>query len=47
MGVSAAPATCPPDSLLAEADLYGPRWAMVGPFQRGQRDRLELPATEA
>ncbi|GAB04191.1 indolepyruvate ferredoxin oxidoreductase family protein [Gordonia amarae] len=38
----------PPDSLLAEADLYGPRWAMVEAFNEANEiDRLELPATEA
>lgn len=33
----------PPDSVLAEADLYGPRWAMVEAFGRANDiDRLEV-----
>ena len=38
----------PPDSLLAEADLYGPRWAMVTAFaDANEVDRIEVPTREA
>lgn len=38
----------PPDSLLAEADLYGPRWAMVEAFNAANEiDRIEVNPTAA
>ncbi|MFZ0715558.1 indolepyruvate ferredoxin oxidoreductase family protein, partial [Mycobacterium sp.] len=38
----------PPDSLIAEADLYGPRWAMVQAFNAANDiDRLEVDPAEA
>ncbi|MGV9798146.1 indolepyruvate ferredoxin oxidoreductase family protein [Mycobacterium sp. NPDC003449] len=38
----------PPDSLLAEADLYGPRWAMVQAFNAANPvDAIEVDPTEA
>jgi indolepyruvate ferredoxin oxidoreductase len=42
--------TCaaPPDSLLAEADLYGPRWAMVRAFNAANDiDRIEVDPAQA
>ncbi|MDV6976893.1 indolepyruvate ferredoxin oxidoreductase family protein [Mycobacterium intracellulare] len=38
----------PPDSLLAEADLYGPRWAMVRAFNAANDlDRIEVDPAQA
>ncbi|MGD1257115.1 indolepyruvate ferredoxin oxidoreductase family protein [Mycobacterium seoulense] len=38
----------PPDSLLAEADLYGPRWAMVGAFNAANEiDSIEVDPPQA
>jgi indolepyruvate ferredoxin oxidoreductase len=38
----------PPDSLLAEADLYGPRWAMVRAFNAANEiDRIEMDPAQA
>jgi indolepyruvate ferredoxin oxidoreductase len=38
----------PPDSLLAEADLYGPRWAMVRAFNAANEiDRIEVDPAQA
>ncbi|QNG20556.1 indolepyruvate ferredoxin oxidoreductase family protein [Rhodococcus triatomae] len=38
----------PPDSLLAEADLHGPRWAMVEAFTEANPiDRIEVDSTDA
>jgi indolepyruvate ferredoxin oxidoreductase len=38
----------PPDSVLAEADLYGPRWTMVEAFNAAnQIDRIEVDPAEA
>lgn len=38
----------PPDSLLAEADLYGPRWAMVEAFNAANEiDSIEIDPAEA
>lgn len=38
----------PPDSLLAEADLYGPRWAMVEAFGAANEvDRIEVDPAQA
>lgn len=38
----------PPDSVLAEADLYGPRWAMVESFNAANDiDRIEVDTTDA
>jgi indolepyruvate ferredoxin oxidoreductase len=38
----------PPDSLLAEADLYGPRWAMVRAFNAANAiDRIEVDPAQA
>ena len=38
----------PPDSLLAEADLYGPRWAMVEAFNAANDiDRIEIDPAHA
>lgn len=38
----------PPDSLLAEADLYGPRWEMVRAFNAANDlDRIEVNPTDA
>jgi indolepyruvate ferredoxin oxidoreductase len=38
----------PPDSVLAEADLYGPRWAMVEAFNAAnQIDRIEVDPADA
>jgi indolepyruvate ferredoxin oxidoreductase len=38
----------PPDSLLAEADLYGPRWKMVQAFSAvNEIDRLEVDTADA
>lgn len=38
----------PPDSVLAEADLYGPRWAMVEAFNAANDiDRIEVDAPDA
>lgn len=38
----------PPDSVLAEADLYGPRWAMVRAFaEANELDRIEVDPTHA
>ncbi|RYH71197.1 MAG: indolepyruvate ferredoxin oxidoreductase family protein [Alcaligenaceae bacterium] len=38
----------PPDSLLAEADLYGPRWKMVEAFSAvNEIDRLEIDSADA
>jgi indolepyruvate ferredoxin oxidoreductase len=38
----------PPDSVLAEADLYGPRWAMVEAFNAANDiDRVEVDPTNA
>ncbi len=42
--------TCaaPPDSLLAEADLYGPRWAIVEAFNAANEiDRIEVDTADA
>ncbi|MBZ4521865.1 indolepyruvate ferredoxin oxidoreductase family protein [Mycobacterium avium] len=41
-------AAAPPDSVLAEADLYGPRWAMVKAFNAANDiDRIEVDPTDA
>jgi len=38
----------PPDSVLAEADLYGPRWAMVEAFNAANEiDRIEVDPADA
>lgn len=38
----------PPDSVLAEADLYGPRWAMVEAFNEANDiDRVEVDPSDA
>jgi len=38
----------PPDSLLAEADLYGPRWEMVRAFtDANELDRIEIDPAQA
>lgn len=38
----------PPDSVLAEADLYGPRWAMVEAFNAANNiDRIEVDQADA
>ncbi len=40
--------SAPPDSLLAESDLYGPRWAMVEAFNAANDiDRIEVDPTDA
>lgn len=41
-------AAAPPDSLLAESDLYGPRWAMVEAFNAANDiDRIEVDPDDA
>lgn len=41
-------AAAPPDSVLAEADLYGPRWAMVEAFNAANGiDRIEVDPADA